>query len=758
MKNIILYIFVLLYFSACSTLYLNTPQVPQKEELIKKANSGDIKAMLDLSKHYNYAHTVDGLKNYSQWFNLINETKDSKDIYDMAVIYENYEIMFVNGQEKALELYKLAANKNYLKANIAIIKNHLETYNLDFAKNEQNKIIDKMSWENFNELYNIYDSLYRSQEAEELITYMKNKNFELPIAYYKNQIKTLLRKQDDESKQKLEFAINKIIDSKDSENIFEAAKLLNQNYDYARAIFLYEEGLKYDSKKEEILLNLGNLYLRGDKRKGVEVDTKKAYSYFEKAALLGNKEASLKLLREYSRTKDTLNEYFDFVNKLSQTSDGQIQLANYYQSKSMHDKSNKILDSLAENGNKKAIVLLATQKRGSYSYNPENFAISKKWIDYIDKSEDKELQRLFLKEISSYNKKRDFQEEIGKYIKKEGIFDDISFIREIKNTFLYIDKKQRLDFLMIAASTEDKGSILDLAKYYLEQKDDKNIDKALETYQLLINKGDIDTINILARFYLNPPYFAIQREDRKKGLEYYEKASALGNLYATKILAQEYLCGSCGENKNLDYAKAKEYILKLHNLGSTEHTFSLGWMYNFGKGVKQDLLKAKEYYEIAANAGHSKAYYNLGWLYYDDTVHNNVVIKKDYVKALEYFKKAVPYLDATNIIGLFYENGYGVEKNISEAIKYYKSVAKSNEHASINLADYYDSIKNYKEAFIYYENADKLNHSDAAYKLATYYELGRGTKKDINKAIEYYSKSATEKSKKALKKLKEEIR
>lgn len=753
MKNIILFIFVLLYFTGCSTLYLNTPQVPKKEELIKKANTGELKAMLELSKHYNYPHPTEGLKNYSQWFDLINETKDSKDIYDMAIIYEKYEGMFVNGKEKALKLYKLAANKNYLKANIAIIKTHLESYDLDFAKNEQNNIIDKMSGENFNELYNIYDSLYRSQEAEELITYMKNKNLELPIAYYKNQIKTLQRKQDEESKEKLEFAINKIISSKDSENIFEAGKLLNQNYEYKRAISLYEEGLKIDPKNEEVLLNLGYIYLRGDKRNDIEVNTKKAYFYYEKAALLGNEEASNKLLIEYSRTKDTLNEYFDFVNKLSQTSDGQIQLAKYYESKSMYDKSNEILEKLAKDGNKKAIVLLATQKRGSYSYNPENFAISKKWLDYINKSEDKELQRIFLKEITSYNKKRDFQEEIGIYIKKDGIFDDILFIREVKNTFSYVDKKEKLDFLTIAASTEDKESILDLAKYYLEQKDDKSIDKALETYQILIDKGDLDTINTVARFYINPPYFAPQRENRKKGLKYYEKASALGDLYATKTLAREYLCGSCGENKNLDYVKAKEYILKLHNLGSTEHTFSLGWMYNFGKGVKQDLLKAKEYYEIAGKAGHTRAYYNLGWLYYDDTVHNNVVIKKDYVKALEYFKKAVPYLDATNMIGLFYENGYGVEKNIPEAIKYYKSVAQNNEHASINLANYYDSIKDYKEAFIYYENADKLNHSDAAYKLATYYELGRGTKKDINKAIEYYSKSGTEKSKKALKRL-----
>jgi uncharacterized protein len=737
MKKIILFIFVLLYFTGCSTLNLNTPQVPPKEELIQKANISDIKAMLSLSEHYDYPHTVEGLKNYSKWFDLINESKDAKDIYDMASVYEKYQDMFVNGKEKAFKLYKLSASKNYPKANIAIIRIELSAYNFDFVKNEQDKIIDKLSVEDFNELYKIYDNFYRSEDAEKLITYMKNKNLDFPIAYYKKQIKVLLRKQDEESKQKLDFALNKIINSKDSENIFEIAKVFNQNYDYKRAIPLYEEGLKYDAKNEKALLELGYVYLRGDVRKNMKIDEEKAYSYYEKAALLGNEEASMRLLREYSKSKETLNEYFDFVNKLSQTKDGQIQLANYYESKSMYDKSNEILEELAKDGNKKAIVLLATQKRSSYSYNPENYAASKKWLDYINKSQNKELQKIFLKEITSYNKKRDFQEEIAKYVKKGELFDDILFIREIKKTFSYRDKKEKLDFLVSAASTEDKQSIMDLADYYLEEKDDENIDKALKTYQILVDKGDIDTINTLARFYINPPYFAPKREDRKKGLEYYEKASALGDLYATKTLAREYLCGSCGQNKNVDYAKAKEYVLKLHNLGSIEHTFSLGWMYNFGKGVKQDLLKAKEYYEIAAKAGYLRAYYNLGWLYYDD-----IIIEKDYAKAFEYFKKAMPYPDAINMVGLFYEKGYFVEKDISEATKYYKEIAQNNEYASMNLGDYYDSIKDYKKAFFYYENAESLNHKDAANQLAIYYELGKGTKKDINKAIEFYLKSA----------------
>lgn len=78
-------------------------------------------------------------------------------------------------------------------------------------------------------------------------------------------------------------------------------------------------------------------------------------------------------------------------------------------------------------------------------------------------------------------------------------------------------------------------------------------------------------------------------------------------------------------------------------------------------------------------------------------------------------------------IGVCYENGYGVEQNMSKAFKCYK---KSVEMGS----------------------------NDALFNLAICYENGIGVARNLLKAIEYYEKSAklgNEKSKNRLKELKE---
>jgi TPR repeat protein len=50
--------------------------------------------------------------------------------------------------------------------------------------------------------------------------------------------------------------------------------------------------------------------------------------------------------------------------------------------------------------------------------------------------------------------------------------------------------------------------------------------------------------------------------------------------------------------------------------------------------------------------------------------------------------------------------------------------------------------QDFNKAFEYYQQAAKLNHSDAIYKLGLCYKNGKGVSNDINKAIQYYQQAA----------------
>ncbi len=81
----------------------------------------------------------------------------------------------------------------------------------------------------------------------------------------------------------------------------------------------------------------------------------------------------------------------------------------------------------------------------------------------------------------------------------------------------------------------------------------------------------------------------------------------------------------------------------------------LGFLYNEGKGVKQDYFKAKELYEKACNLNNGRGCYNLSSLYY-----GGKGVKQDYFKAKELASKACDLgeQDGCETYRKFNERGY----------------------------------------------------------------------------------------------------
>lgn len=162
-----------------------------------------------------------------------------------------------------------------------------------------------------------------------------------------------------------------------------------------------------------------------------------------------------------------------------------------------------------------------------------------------------------------------------------------------------------------------------------------------------------------------------------------------------------------------DYQKAKKIYTKCAAFGNGTAMNNLGWLYQNGFGVKKDINKAESYYRLAATKGETTAMINLGNIYeYNEKGLEKIDWKTarawysraallgdnkgkfNYANCLHYGRGGTKDRDTAFFIyqqlagvvpgayfylGLYYENGYVVHKDIEKAIDYY-TIGIENEN------------------------------------------------------------------------------
>ena len=113
---------------------------------------------------------------------------------------------------------------------------------------------------------------------------------------------------------------------------------------------------------------------------------------------------------------------------------------------------------------------------------------------------------------------------------------------------------------------------------------------------------------------------------------------------------------------------------------------------------------------------------------------------------------------AQNVLGLMYEEGIEVKKDLSKAVYWYKLSAEQGlAKAQFNLALCYKMAKgctrDYKKAFELFSKSTCQGHNRSFFHLGDMYENGLGVKIDMQKAKENYKQSALHGYKPAYKKL-----
>ena len=160
-----------------------------------------------------------------------------------------------------------------------------------------------------------------------------------------------------------------------------------------------------------------------------------------------------------------------------------------------------------------------------------------------------------------------------------------------------------------------------------------------------------------------------------------------GDASAQFQLGQAYLDGLNGTCQ--DYSKALYWLSEAARQGDSAAYFYIGQCYEYGWGVEIDYRTAIEYYKKG------KCYRSVGRFY-----ENGLGVKKDISEALKWDQKDVPS-EATIRFGIarsqqFLADKFTEYKKYSEALKWYMILSESMCH-NLKMTDVYTSIGNFYE-------------------------------------------------------------
>ncbi len=228
-------------------------------------------------------------------------------------------------------------------------------------------------------------------------------------------------------------------------------------------------------------------------------------------------------------------------------------------------------------------------------------------------------------------------------------------------------------------------ALYDLGKLYsMEESGLKSDEKSFEFYKKALQgfiqiEPKAKKIKPYLQYQIGMMYFKGLGTpiDNQKAAEYFEKSAELGNQYAKRLLALEYISGKNFE-QNID--KGIPLLTECANGGDAFSCYKLGTLYLKGEIVNQDLDKAEKYLLSAEDNGFTQ--YALGKLYLQKE-------KYDIQKAISYFKKSADKnMQASYQLGrLYFFSADGLEKDKEKAMEYLNLSAEQGNDYALNFLD-----------------------------------------------------------------------
>lgn len=230
------------------------------------------------------------------------------------------------------------------------------------------------------------------------------------------------------------------------------------------------------------------------------------------------------------------------------------------------------------------------------------------------------------------------------------------------------------------------------------------------------------------------------------------------------------------KSEKKDYEKAEQLLIAEADSGNVLAVNDLGKLYSTEKLGSKNEEKSFEYYREALN-GFTEIEPNADFMFPYESANPNPVdmrsyiwyrigkmhcyglgTQQDYEKAFEWFLKSAKEGNkfAQYSLGNLYYYGNGTDKDLSQAFLWYqKSSSQGQPYASYSIAQMYNKgeyvSQSEENAQRYYKNALSgflgLESKDQAddnlyYKLGSMFKKGLGTDIDMDKAIDYFKRSA----------------
>lgn len=360
--------------------------------------------------------------------------------------------------------------------------------------------------------------------------------------------------------------------------------------------------------------------------------------------------------------------------------------------------------------------------------------------------------------------------ELAEKKQLEGNFSEAAFwyekaaqkgnVQELNNWILCLEKAEAVGSSALqafrlceaAAKSGDSKAIIRLGYCYEKGiGTEKSNKKAAELYAQAVKLNDPDAADALKRtgdssemFNLGYYYDLGQdvKRDINKAIEWYEQAARLGHAASMANLG---ICYERGIVVDKNLGKALEWHKKAAEQKHVLSMYCLGSIYEYGKGVPIDMNKAIRWYEQAAQLGERTAAYCLGKIY-----EKGDGVEKDSKKAIEYYEKAAEQGRVASMVKLaeIYENDLDGEKDLKKAVEWYEQAAnKGNRRAMYMAGRYYlrgeNGIeKDVRKAFAFFKQAAHLGNINAMHKLGMCYRNGIGVRKNNKKSFEWHKKSA----------------
>ena len=203
---------------------------------------------------------------------------------------------------------------------------------------------------------------------------------------------------------------------------------------------------------------------------------------------------------------------------------------------------------------------------------------------------------------------------------------------------------------------------------------------------------------------------------------------------AFRMLADCYFSGlGCAQ----DRAKAVQLLEQAAAKGEPEALAKLGFLHEYGQGVKADPVLANNYYKKAAEAGHPMAQFK-----YAEALSEGIFPGKNFNDAMPWYRKsaAAGCSQALFKLGVFYYDGLGVKKDPRQAAKFFFQAARQGYvRAQYNLACLFESGEvsgkvDREAAFYWFLQAARGGDTTAQRRTGECYLNGTGVDRSVSNA------------------------